>query len=313
MFQKIFDVFSARPEAAAKKTHEIPQTTRTRVLTWVNELYSGQRPELGIYPPGDYSAEFWQDVARRVLYRLGDTRLIQSSGWQDGPQAIMRFVFDCPGEQFLDFLEDIFSIKVFWHVSGGGARSKEIIDELNHLLSVDDLPYAITNFVTETVRDGNTYSVVTHAHPKVIMRETEVLHLNSTEPALTLLQRPHFKNANNEYLAALEDYRKGDYADCLTKCGSAFESVLKVICNRKGWPYKQTDTAKPLIATVISKTSLESYFDSVLNIVPILRNKMSSAHGAGTASKQPSSQLAQYALNATASAIILIARETGEY
>src|SRR4029450_5031974 len=30
------------------------------------------------------------------------------------------------------------------------------------------------------------------------------------------------------FLNALEDYRKGDYGDCLTKCTSAFESALKI-------------------------------------------------------------------------------------
>ena len=314
MFQKLFDVFSARPEAATKKTHEIPPTTRTRVLIWVNELYRGARADSGILSAGDYSVEFWQEIARRVLYRTGDTRVAQTSSWQSGPQGVMQqYVFDCPGEQFLDFLEDIFSVNVFWRVGGVGSHDETIIDELNALLALDKLPYSVTNFVRETIRSDNSYSTRTLTFPKVILKESDVLHANATMPALELLQRPHFRSANSEYIAALEDYRKADYSDCLTECGSAFESVLKVICDRKGWPYKQTDTAKALISTVISNTNLDSYFESVLTIIATLRNRMSSAHGAGTAVKEPAAHLAQYALNATASAIILVARETGEY
>jgi len=40
---------------------------------------------------------------------------------------------------------------------------------------------------------------------------------------------------------------------------------------------------------------------------------VSTAHGAGTSVKQPPEHLAHYALNATASAVILLAQETGEY
>src|SRR6266404_2778991 len=103
MFQKLFDVFSTRPEAATKKGHEIPRTTRTRILMWVNEIYRGSRADFGMVSIGDYTAEFWQEIARRVLFRTGDTQIAQASSWHDGPQGVMQYVFNCPGEQFLDF------------------------------------------------------------------------------------------------------------------------------------------------------------------------------------------------------------------
>jgi hypothetical protein len=46
-FMRIFDVFSKRPEALAKPTHDIPQSTRNRVLLWCRELYSNSRSDLG--------------------------------------------------------------------------------------------------------------------------------------------------------------------------------------------------------------------------------------------------------------------------
>jgi hypothetical protein len=164
------------------------------------------------------------------------------------------------------------------------------------------------------VNDTSTsYSIHTRAYPKVIMKESEVLHQNAIAPVLTLLERPHFSGANAEYLAALADYRKGDIPDCPTKCGSAFESFLKIICDRKGWAFRQTDTAKTLVNIVLPNTSLESYFEQLLLIIATLRNKLSSAHGSGTSIKQPAKHIAQYALNATASAMLLIVQETGEY
>jgi hypothetical protein len=90
----------------------------------------------------------------------------------------------------------------------------------------------------------------------------------------------------------MEDYRQGDYGDCLTKCESAFESALKVIWDRKRWSYKQTDVASTLVKTVLANTALASYFEQLLMIVATLRN--------GATTKQPARQ---YALNSRASAI----------
>jgi hypothetical protein len=193
--------------------------------------------------------------------------------------------------------------------------SEKLVSEINQLLRIDDVPYHLTNLVTER-RDMEHRGVmrphiITVAYPKIIMRESEVLHSTAMEPALQLLRNPGFATANTEFLTALEDYRKGDYSDCLTKCGSAFESFMKIVCDKRGWSYKQTDTAAPLIKTILQNTTLEGYFEQLLIIVATLRNKLSSAHGGGTTPKLVSRQLAQYATNVTASAMILIAAETG--
>lgn len=309
----LFNIFSKRPEALTKTKHEIPETTRSRVLLWCRQLYSNSRTDLAIIGRGDCSAEFWQEIHARLLMRTGRLQLSQADRWS-GQEAV-KYVYSCTGEEFLDFLEDIFSAETFFQVSTGDDK---LVDEVNVLLQIDKLPYHLTHFVKETVQEsapgryGSVRTVTyTRAFPRVVMKENEVLHTMAVEPALTLLQQPHFLNANKEYLAALEDYRKGDLSDCIVKCCSAFESVLKVICDRKGWSYKQTDTASTLIKTVLSNSALDSYFESVLLIIATLRNRLSSAHGAGTIAKQPSRQVAQYALNATASAVVLLVQETG--
>jgi hypothetical protein len=186
---------------------------------------------------------------------------------------------------------------------------------------VDNLSYHVTDFVKEQVREvvqgpppfgGRERTVIkTLAFPMVISRDSEVVHAHVIEPVLKLLQAPAFKSANAEYLEALEDYRKGDLGDCLTKCGSAFESVMKVICERKGWPYKQTDTVGPLVKTILDHTSLDNYLEPVLVIVATLRNRLSKAHGAGVQTRNVPRHLAAYALNSTAAAILLLVTEAG--
>lgn len=136
------------------------------------------------------------------------------------------------------------------------------------------------------------------------------MHSTAIEPALELLRGSEFAFANREFLEALEDYRKADYGDCLTKCGSAFESVLKVICTRKKWPHSTTDTAAPLLKTVITHTGIDSFFEQPLLLVATIRNRLSNSHGAGTASREVTVAKAEYAINATAAAILLLVKES---
>ena len=311
-FLGIFDVFSKRPGAANVLSHEIPQITRNRVLMWCREVYAGMHAGSGLISRGDYTAEFWAEIYRRLKFRTGRLQLTSSDDGAD-PRNAIGYLLTCSGGEFLDFLEDIFSAECFQRVSLG---TRDIVDELNGLLRQDALPYHLTHFVIENeprIIDGYQAGTYIHirAYPKVIMRESEIMHQGAIAPALELLAQRHFRGPNAEFLAALEDYRKGDIGDCLTKCASAFESVLKVICDRKGWKYGQTDTASTLIKTVLSNTTLGGYFEQLLIIIATLRNKLSTAHGGGTAPRTPPRHIGQYALNATASAILLLVEETG--
>jgi hypothetical protein len=148
------------------------------------------------------------------------------------------------------------------------------------------------------------------AYPRVIRKDSEALHRTAIQPTLELLRGSEFEAANREFLEASEDFRKADYGDWLTKCGSAFESVLKIVCARRKWPYSETDTASPLLKTVIGKSGLESFFEQPLILVATLRNKLSKSHGAGLTSRDVSEAKAEYAINATAAAILFLVKET---
>lgn len=229
----------------------------------------------------------------------------------------MMFLADCKTEEFIDFLEYTFQVDCLWHVQ---IPEEQLIAELNDILRSDNLSYHITNFVKETAMekspsyifaDKEVQVIRTLEYPKVIMRENEVIHTQAIVPTLAVLQKPLFKNANSEYLHALEDYRKGDFGDCLTKCGSALESVMKVICSQKGWGAKENDTASTLVKTVLANSNLGETLQAALLTVPTLRNRLSTSHGAGTSERNVPPHLARFALNSTASAILLLAEEVG--
>ena len=129
------------------------------------------------------------------------------------------------------------------------------------------------------------------------------------EPALNILAGAGFQHANKEFLEALEDHRKSDFGDCLTKCGSAFESVMKVICDKNSIGYKQTDTASVLLKTLLANAKLDGFWEQPLIMIATLRNRLSSSHGAGTQPKAVPEHVATYVVNATASAILLLCGE----
>ena len=85
---------------------------------------------------------------------------------------------------------------------------------------------------------------------------------------------------------------------------------MKIICDRKRWPYQETDAAAKLLKTILPRTTLDTFYEQPIMLIATIRNRYSSAHGAGTQQKAVSKHVAIYAINATASAILLIVDET---
>jgi hypothetical protein len=311
--KSIFDVFSGRNKASETDlTFEIPNTFRNKLFLLCRDVFSNSRNWHG---GDDYSLQFWEEIHQALQYRHGRPKLVEGNYSNSRAEDVVGFLHTCDHEEFLDFIEYIFKVKCLFHI---GLDENEIVEEINDLFKSENLGYELTEMVKEKAveradvfpfgdREFSTIKII--AYPMVIRKDQEFTYSNIQKPALKLLANPRFKSANQEFLEALEDYRTGDFGNCLVKCGSAFESVMKIICNDNGWPYTQNDTAATLIKTVIDNTNLDSYFEQPLTLVATLRNKLSKAHGAGTRPKNVPQHLAKYSLNATASAIILLVDE----
>lgn len=108
-------------------------------------------------------------------------------------------------------------------------------------------------------------------------------------------------------MQAHEDYKKGDYPDCLLKCAKSVETTLKIICKERTWFFSESDSAKKLITIVCENKLLPSYlqthyhtFQQVLESgVPTVRNKQG-GHGQGSEENLVLQYLAQFQLNQTA-------------
>lgn len=312
--KSIFDVFSGRNKADdTGLIYALPETFRNKMLLLCRDVFSNSRNWAG---GDDYIHQFWDEIHQALQYRHGRLRLSEGKLTVSKVEDVINFLLTCEGEEFLDFIEYIFKVDCLFHVR---LDENEIVQEINDLFASENLGYELTEMVKEEVieragfhpfGDQEVTAIKTVAYPTIIRKDDELTYSTIQRPALTFLANPKFKTANQEFLEALEDYRKGDYGGCLVQCTSAFESVMKIICNDKRWPYKETDTSATLIKTIIANTRLESYFEQPLTIVATLRNRLSKAHGAGTQPKAVSQHLAKYTLNATASAIILLIEET---
>ena len=260
--------------------------------------------------PGDYRGRFWQEIHKNLSFLRGRPRLYDKYSAETQVEDAHLFLSECEDDHFLDFVEYIFKTECYRRVR---SDENKLVEEINQLFLLDDLPYAITSFVREN-RIGSFYGQEREvsaivSYPKVILREDEIMHSSAIQPTLTLLHEKDLISANTEFIEALEDYRKKDYGDCLTKCGSAFESTMKIICARNSWPYQDNDTASKLIQTIIEKSTLEPFFEQPLMLIATLRNRLSKSHGSGTKKRIISKHKAKYAINATASAILLLVEE----
>ena len=295
-FSNVFSVFSKRRSLPKEKTIALTSEFRNRVyLLWIRTF---ARASSSVWPVNE--SPLWSDVYDRLLYSLGRNRLsIRHALTRD--KDLDNFLGECNDEYFLKFVEFSFQSEA---VFLGDASVGDLIVAVNQFFQEDDPPFFLTEF---TVSQRNE-AVKLEAYPQIIRRDSEILHHTAIEPALMLLRGTAFTEANKEYLNALEDYRKGEFGDCVTKCGSALESVMKVISEHKGWPKK--NTSKQMLDVVWGRTNLPTFLKEPLMQTAVIRNKLSTAHGAGTKPRDVEEHIAQYTINVTASAILLLVRES---
>lgn len=153
----------------------------------------------------------------------------------------------------------------------------------------------------------------------IIRVDSQFLHSEAVKPALALLAGPGFSGAQDEFLRAYEHYRHGQNKEALSNCLKAFESTMKSICNRRGWAYRPTDTAKALIEVLFANGLVPAFwqnqFSSLRSLlessIPTGRNKLG-GHGQGEVPVEVPDHLAAYMLHMTASTLVFLVAAEGE-
>ena len=150
---------------------------------------------------------------------------------------------------------------------------------------------------------------------QIVKMDTQYTHTEMVKPALLFLSDPIYEGANEEFLNAHEHYRNDRHKECLNDCLKAFESCLKIICQKRGWSYGEKDTATPLIEVVLEHDLIDSHMKSHFTAlgstlksgIPTVRNRLS-GHGQGPKEIVVPEYIASYILHLTASNILLLAK-----
>ena len=217
----IYDVFSKRgkPLPSVFQTKTIPQPLRQQVLwIWRDLLFPlGQIEIRSGQPFGNSTMKAIRDA---VCREHGLPRFSTSDqAEEDLITALLqvqdtRIVVDMIERSFKHLLE----LPQWQATKLPPGKLQESIEELNHRFREHSVGFQFDIHAQRLIPINSTFT-----YEEVV------------RPALAILAHPDFANANKEFIEGWDDFKKSDFDDCLVKCGSCFESVMKIICDKKGW------------------------------------------------------------------------------
>lgn len=241
--------------------------------------------------------------------------------WSSGFEAahvsndpVIEHFFRCPHPMVLDFLELCFPTLAYFR---SGCRNS-VVEEINEVFRECGIRFELTPFVeTETERPGRLFGFpsgkeIDVQYPKAIVKDDEYLHQKAVAPCLDILRHQRFRVANEEILKAEEHYRVGNYDDAILNAGKAFETVLKTICDEKGWVYdKDRDTVSKLVAICRDKGLFPGFYVPIFEAAGTVRNKLG-GHGKGpTPLYAVERHHVEHAMHVTCSHILFLIRMAG--
>ena len=149
---------------------------------------------------------------------------------------------------------------------------------------------------------------------RILRVDSQLIHSEVVKPALVLLSQKQYAGAQQEFLQAHEHYRTGKTKEALNECLKSFESMMKSVCDRKGWSYDQKATAKGLIDICFDNGLVPAFwkqhFSSLRSLlessVPTGRNRLG-GHGQGSMPTAVPMHIVGYMLHMTAAAIVFLA------
>ena len=240
----------------------------------------------------------WSHARRSMAAEIGRFDLAAERDAFEDCAKFMRV------EQDVDLVLSFVEVFLHYAVSSADGYSAQesaasAIDDLNHRFREHQLGYQ-------------------YHSGQIVQMDSDYLHSEAVEPALSLLAARGFKGASEEFLKAHRHYREGNYREAIGQALNAFESTMKVICDERRLTYGHKDTASKLIEKLFDDDfipwrmigpELQSEFTSLQSVlacgVPTVRNRKS-GHGQGAKVVAVPGYLAAYALHMTASNIVFL-------
>ncbi len=299
------NLFSRRKRNAEKNTSDvyiyddIPQKLRIQIIHILSEtLGPANARSYNITPPG---RRIYESIVRLLRKENGVFILAKSDGspdnelfnWimnEDDINALIDGI-----EVSFRFADTYITPNKYAFSAYSAIEPHEAIDELNARFQESGVGYRF---------DNNNF---------IIRVSSEFLHSEVVVPALQLISGSEYSSVNKEFRAAHSSFRSGDLETCLLECAKAFESTLKVIGSARQWKISPTDPASKLLQAAYDSNFIPTWMQTQFNslkallesAVPTVRNKMA-GHGAGTARRQVSRELAALQLHQTAACIVFL-------
>lgn len=278
--------------------NSFPQAFRNQVFYILEDV---------LEPCSTYNENLW-DIFEEKFCREKGLKGMGYGKLQNGygKSSIEKYFEDCDDIDFLDAIDYFFYLidknirtikpEYQYDYDADGAINAAIA-ELNYRFKQHNLGYEFAN-------------------SQIITIDSTFLHKTAVKPALKLLFEEGFEGAEDEIRNAYERRRKGDNKNAILEAGKAFESTMKIICDKQGYAYdKNKDTAQKLITILENNGFYPSYMNAHLTSIrttletglPVVRNKVA-GHGQGNQIITIPDEYTDYALHLAATNILFLVR-----
>lgn len=247
----------------------------------------------------------WDSIHNEFAFEIGEKSLGESSHFRESAKRdIEYFINTCNTMNLLDFID------FTWHFINELKENTEIQYNEDYCKEIDN---SLSELNCRLKQNNLGYEYI---NGKLIQINNKLLHEVVVKPALYLLNSEDFNGAEEELRKAFEFYKKNDNKNSIHQASKAFESTMKTICEKKGYPYDANkDTAKNLISILEKNNFYPSYLNNHLTSLrttlqsglPPLRNK-NAGHGQGAIVVNIPDELAEYALHLAATNIVLLVK-----
>ncbi len=299
----VIDLFSKRQKRARGEMPDVfmyevlPHPLRVQIVFLLRDALGLPRPEEWF----TRSRNAYDTIYSTLCREYGQLSLLPRDD-EDRYVALAAYMMSTPDyERVLDVVE------VAFHQIEILGRDYAFVREVEPTLQPDE---AIVELNARLLEHGVGYQFESG---RIIRIDSTLLHQEVVRPALQLLAAKEYSGVEEEYLSAHKHYREGDYSTCLVDCLKSLESTLKVICEKRHWPYEQTNGAKTLIAICFDNGLVPKYLESHFSAlrcslesgIPTVRNK-EAGHGKGTKMVTVPQFMAEYLLHLTATSILFL-------
>jgi hypothetical protein len=302
------ELYSQRQQMLRGNLHDVftydklPGTLRVQIIhIWNDALGNANEYHNGSLQVGNAFEFLVEKLCREYgLLELPGADRTYETNYRDELHNFLQHEADV--ERCLDAVELSFSL-INTHTrsyeyaqrQGGIKRADSAIAELNQRFKSKGVGY---QFV-----DG-----------KIVRVDSDLVHAEVIVPALRLLSDIAYSGAQEEYLKAHEHYRHGRSKEALNECLKSFESMMKIICTKRGWGCSPNATAKTLIQTCLDHDLIPKFWQEhytslrclLESSVPTGRNKLA-GHGQGDTPTTVPDHVVAYMLHMTAASLVFLA------